>query len=178
MGSRSTSDGSTVLESAEEWRHPQKALFKIYSSAGCTGISKRKHYVLHLLHSFTVCVLEFTVCFNLGLQNFLANRGNAFGLVCPTAWANYLTSVKQSKVVLLYWGVHLASCTRAPLVGTGTFFLSPPLPSRFCIVASVLHIEEGSVSCSFAILVALGLNLIFFFPTSIFGSAFFALQLF
>lgn len=47
---------------------------------------------------------------------------------------------------------------------------SPPCssPPGFCIVAPVLCVEEGSVSCSFAILVALGLNLIFFFPTSVF----------
>lgn len=59
--------------------------------------------VLSCTHfSFTVCVLDLTACFHLGLQNLLENRGNAFGPVCHTAWANYLASVKQSKVVLLY----------------------------------------------------------------------------
>lgn len=45
---------------------------------------------------------------------------------------------------------------------------SLPSPAGFSIVAPVLCVEEGSVSCSFAILVALGLNLIFFFSTSVF----------
>lgn len=71
--------------------------------------------------------------------------------------------------------VHISpgSCLAAP-----TAVMLPSLPS-FSISTPVLCIEGGSVSCSFAILVALGLNLIFFFSTSIFfGSAFLALQLF
>lgn len=59
--------------------------------------------MLQLLHSLTVCISDLTVCFSLGLQNLLEQRrGNAFGLVRPTARANYPATAKQSKAVLLY----------------------------------------------------------------------------
>lgn len=71
---------------------------------------------------------------------------------CPSqSWLP--TALLPRLVMLLCWCWHLPS------------LLSPP---RFSIVTPVLCIEEGSVSCSFAILVALSLNLIFFFSTSIF----------